>query len=54
MYIGEDKSNGSNGEIRESGEVRESSKDNPNSDQEVSHRASVATLQRYKYSNHLF
>ena len=38
MYIGEDKSNGSDGE------VGESSKDDPNGNQEVSCRASAATL----------
>ena len=48
MYIGKDKSNGSNGKVGESG------KNNPNSNQEVSYRASIATLQRYKYSNRLF
>ena len=48
MYIGKDKSNGSNSKVRESG------KNNPNCDQEVSRRASAATLQRYKCSNCLF
>ena len=38
IYIGEDKSNGSNSKVRESG------KDDFNSNQEVSCRASVATL----------
>jgi len=38
MYIGKDKSNSSNSKVRESG------KDNPNGDQEVSRRASIATL----------
>ena len=48
IYTGEDKSNGSDSEIRKSGE------DNFNSDQEASRRASVATLQRHKCSNCLF
>jgi hypothetical protein len=38
MYTGEDKSNGSDGKVGESG------KDDPNGGQEVSRRASVATL----------
>ena len=48
MYAGEDKSNGSDSEVGESGE------DDPNGDQEVSRRASIATLQRYKCSNRPF
>lgn len=48
MYAGEDKSNGSDGEVGESGE------DDPNGDQEVSRRAGAATLQRHKRSNRPF
>ena len=46
--MGKDKSNNNNSKVKKSG------KNDPNGDQEVSYRASIVTLQRYKRSNCLF